>query len=32
MNYDGISPEDIMKSMNLEKNVDRIFSAGEGAG
>ena len=32
MKYDGIKPEDIMNSMNIEKNIDRIFSAGEGAG
>ena len=32
MKYDGITSEDIMNSMNIEKNIDRIFSAGEGAG
>lgn len=32
MKYDGISPEDIMNSVRIEDNIDRIFSAGEGAG
>lgn len=32
MKHDGITPEDIMNSMNIEENIDSIFSAGEGAG
>ena len=32
MKYDGISPQDIQNSLKIENNIDRIFSAGEGAG
>ena len=32
MRYDGITPNDIINSINIEDNIDRIFSAGEGAG
>ena len=32
MRYDGITPDDIRDSINIEDNIDRIFTAGEGAG
>ena len=32
MKYDGIDPEDIIESIRIEENIDRIFTAGEGAG
>jgi 1-phosphatidylinositol-4-phosphate 5-kinase len=32
MKLDGISPEDMMKSLSLEENRNMVFKAGEGAG
>ena len=32
MKLDGIMPEDMMKSLSLEKNRNMVFKAGEGAG
>ena len=32
MQLDGITPHDIMKSLNLEDNLKSVFKAGEGAG
>ena len=29
---DNISPDDLMKSLNVELNRNRVFKAGEGAG
>jgi 1-phosphatidylinositol-4-phosphate 5-kinase len=29
---DGISPEDLMKSLSMEDNRNCVFTAGEGAG
>ena len=32
MEMDGISPSDIIKSLNIEQNIKNVFQAGEGAG
>jgi len=32
MEMDNIKPSDVMKSLNLEKNIKQIKKAGEGAG
>jgi hypothetical protein len=32
MDLDGISPSDIYESLDLEKNRNMVFKAGEGAG
>lgn len=32
MQLDGITPKEIMKSLNLEDNITSVFKAGEGAG
>ena len=32
MKLDGITPHDIMKSLNLEDNIKSVFKAGEGSG
>ena len=32
MKLDGISPQDMMKSLSLEENRNMVFKAGEGAG
>ena len=32
MRYDGIKPDDIIDSIHIEQNIDRIFTAGQGAG
>ena len=29
---DGISPSDIIRSLSLERNREKVFKAGEGAG
>jgi 1-phosphatidylinositol-4-phosphate 5-kinase len=32
MQIDGISPKDVEKSLDVQKNVSQAFKAGEGAG
>ena len=32
MELDNITPEDIIKSLNIEENRDKVFDAGEGSG
>ena len=29
---DGLTPQDILESLSLEKNIQNVFKAGQGAG
>lgn len=32
MELDGLTPQDIIKSINIEENLESVFQAGEGSG